>query len=107
MNISKVKVQLQIKTAVQSALGQSVTWKPVSDYWCRIIPVDVKTIAAYQALDTVVTHRIVFDGTITISLGIHRIVKGTTVYTPATTAQHLGESTVVMVVGWGYDINIY
>ncbi len=98
MNISKAKVQLQLKTATQGALGQTVTWAPVASYWARIIPADVRTIATYQALDTVVTHKVIIQGTVDVALGLNRFVRGTTIYNPSATGQHLEGQTVVPVV---------
>ena len=97
-NIMKVKVGLQQKTATQGALGQTITWKPVATYWARIIPADVRTIAAYQALGTVVTHKVIIQGTVDIALGSNRFVNGVTVYVPSATGQHLAGETVTPVV---------
>jgi head-tail adaptor len=93
----KQRVQLQVKTATQTALGQTVTWKPVQDYWARVIPLDVRTIAQYQQLNTEVTHKIILRGTVTVSLGAHRVKHGAFTYQPQATAKHNANMTEVVV----------
>ncbi len=91
------RVQLQAKTAPNAALGQTVTWKPVSDHWGRVIPLDSRTIAQFQQLNTEVTHKIVLRGTVTVSLGAHRVKHGSLTYQPQATAKHNANMTELLV----------
>jgi len=96
-NILKDRVQLQEKTVTQTALGQTITWKPICAYYARVIPLDVKAIAAYQQLSTVVTHKILLRGTVEINLGSHRIVHGSKTYEPQSSAKHYENVTEIVV----------
>jgi hypothetical protein len=65
-----------------------VTWDAGTSYRARRIPLDVKTIASYQALDTVVTDRYIFGGDVTVQIGKNRIVDGAKTYAPVSSAKH-------------------
>lgn len=90
-------VLLQTATITVGVVGQTVTYDAGTSYRARRIPLDVKTIASYQALDTVVTDKYIFAGNVTIQIGKNRIVDGTKTYEPATSAQHFDEFTAVIV----------
>lgn len=90
-------VLLQTATITVGAVGQTVTWSAGDSYRARRIPLDTKTIAAYQQLSTVVTDKYIFAGNVTIELGQHRIIDGTNTYEPAATAMHTDEATIVIV----------
>ncbi len=96
-NLLKQRVQLQEKTSTPGALGATETWKPAGYYNARVIPLDVKTIASYQQLSMVVTHKVILGGTVDVDLGGHRFLHGAKIYEPAVSAQHLGGQTVVIV----------
>jgi len=96
-NILKSKIHLQEKTTTSGPLGSTITWKPVQTIYGRKIPLDVKTIAQYQQLNTVVTDKFIFRGTVTINLGNHRIVHGSKTYEPASSAKHFDGITEVVV----------
>jgi head-tail adaptor len=92
------RVQLQEKTTVQTATGQTEIWKPAGYYYARVIPLDVKTVAYYQQLSTVVTHEVILRGTVSISIGGHRVIHGAKTYEPTASAKHLDGMTDVVVV---------
>ncbi len=92
------RVLLQEKTRTQTALGSTETWKPVSYYYARVIPLDVKTISAYQQLNTVVSHKILLRGNVTVELSKYRFRHGSKTYEPATSAKHLEDMTEILVL---------
>lgn len=96
-NTLKSKVQIQEKTITQGALGQTVVWKPVSNYFARVLPLDVRAIASYQQLNTVVTQKVLLRGIVTIELGKYRLLHGSKIYEPASSAKHLDKSTEIVV----------
>lgn len=95
--ILKQKVKLQEKTVVQGALGQTVVWKPVQDLHARVIPLDVRAVAQYMQMDTVVSHKIILRGTIEINLGTHRLLHRDKTYEPSQSAKHYDNVTEVVV----------
>ena len=97
-NLLKDRVLLYQRVATQSALGQTVTWKPVKRYYARVIPLDVRTIASYQQLSTVVSHRVEFRGDVTITLGGYRIAHGSKTYEPVQSARHTGDTLTDVLV---------
>jgi hypothetical protein len=96
-NLLKRKVVVQTATITVGAVGQTVTWSVGTSYYARRVPLDVKTIAAYQDLSTVVTDKFIFRGDVDIRIGKHRIIDGAKTYEPASSAQKLEDSTVVVV----------
>ena len=96
-NILRDRVTIQLRTATQTALGETVVWSPVETRYGRKIPLDVKTIAQYQQLNTVVTDKFVFRGSVTIELGKHRLIQGGKTYEPMETAQEIDKNTVIIV----------
>lgn len=96
-NILKDRVQIQLRTSTQGPGGEAVVWSPVETRYCRKIPLDVRTISQYQQLNTVVTDKFLFRGSVTIELGKYRLLHGGKVYEPVESAQHLADMTVVIV----------
>jgi len=91
------KVKLQEKTVTQGALGQTVTWRPVHDYWAQVIPLDVKTVAQYMQFNTQVTHRIILRGAVEVDLGLHRLLHRDKTYQPQQSAKHVNGHTEIVV----------
>ena len=91
------KVKLQEKTVTQGALGQAVVWKPIHEYHARVIPLDVRAIAQYMQLNTVVTHKIILRGTVSIDLGSHRLLHRGKAYEPQQSALHVDGHTEIVV----------
>jgi hypothetical protein len=81
-------VLLQTATITVGAVGQTVTWSAGTSYYARRVPLDVKTIAAYQDLATVVTDKFIFAGNVTVQIGKNRIVDGAKTYEPVSSAKH-------------------
>ena len=79
------KVKLQEKTIIQGPLGQVVIWKPIHEYYARVIPLDVRTIAQFMQLGTVASYEVVIRKGVTVTLGNHRILwRGKTLEPTAT-----------------------
>ena len=96
-NILRDRVQIQIKDTIQGPLGETVVWTPVEKRYARVIPLDVKTVASYQQLNTVVTHKILLRGSVTIELGNYRLLHGSKTYEPASSAKHFEGVTEIIV----------
>lgn len=94
-NILNRQVGVQEATVSTGVTGQTRTWGASTTYYARKVPVDVKTVAAYQQLGTVVTHRFIFRGQLDIQIGKHRIVDSETYYTVTVTGQKLADCTIV------------
>jgi head-tail adaptor len=92
------RVQIQERVVVRDALGQSITWKHVQDVYARVIPLDTKTVVAYQQQGTQVSHRVVMRGSIDIELGKHRLLHGAKIYEPSATARHADGATDLVVL---------
>ena len=79
------KVKLQEKTIIQGPLGQVVTWRPIHEYYARVIPLDVRTIAQFMQLNTVASYEVLMRKGATITLGNHRILWGNKTLEPTAT----------------------
>ena len=97
-NALKDRVTVHVKTTTQTALGETVVWKPVASRYARVIPLDAKARAVYMQTQSEVTHKIIFaKGAITLTLGDNRIKHGSKTYEPMEPTQDIGNSMVVMV----------
>lgn len=96
-NMLKDRVEIQVRVATLISTGETVVWKPVETRYARKVPLDVKTIAQYQQLNTVVTDKFIFRGSVTIELGKYRLIHGGKTYEPMATARALANTTIVMV----------
>ena len=91
------RVQLQEKFVVQGPLGQTVTWRFVKEIFGRYMLLDVRTIAAYQQLNTSISGKFILRGAVEIDIGKHRILCGSKTYEPQVSAKHHDGVTEVMV----------
>jgi hypothetical protein len=96
-NLLKQRMQIQEKVIATGAMGQTVVWKFVQNVYGRKIPLDTKTIIAYQQLNTVVSYKIVLRGAVTINIGKHRIISGADTLEPKISAKHSEGVTEVLV----------
>ena len=94
----KQRIQIQEKAIVQGALGQTVTWKFVKEIFGRYMLLDVRTIAAYQQLNTSISGKFILRGTVEIDIGKHRMLYGSSIYEPQVSAKHHDGVTEVLVV---------
>ncbi len=78
-NVLRSRVTIQAKTSVLGALGETVTWAPVETRYARVVVLDAKARLAYQQLESETTHKVVFRGSVSLSLGTTRLLwKGKT-----------------------------
>ena len=95
MNLNDI-VQLETRTTVQTATGQTEVWKPVQRLYARVVPLSVQTRASYQQLNSKVSYQVVIKGTITLNSDYRFKWKDKTL-TPAEPPKYIKETTVIMV----------
>ena len=95
-NILKDRVTIQLRNATQTAIGETITWTPVEKRYARVIPVDVRTQAIYQQLNSEVTHRILMRGAVSLNLGENRLLWKDKTLEPVEPPQNLNGTTVIM-----------
>jgi len=95
-SILKDRVQIQEKVITQTALGQTVIWKPTLRMYASVIPLDVKARAVYQQLNSYVSHKIILRGSVDITLGNNRILHGDKTYEPVEPSQEINHTTIVI-----------
>lgn len=96
-NVLKDRVIIQVKTTTQTAGGETVVWKPVETRHARVIPLDARARAVQMQLKSEVTHKIVFRGSVSLSLGNNRLLHGAKTYELVEPPQVVENTTVVMV----------
>lgn len=96
-NILKDRVQIQVKTTTQTALGETVIWTPVETRYARVIPLDAKARVIYQQLQSQVSHKVIFRGSVSLSLGDNRLLWKDKTLELVEPVQEIGNSSVVMV----------
>lgn len=96
-NMLKDRVIIQVKTTTQTALGETVIWKPVETRYARVIPLDAKARAVYMQMQSIVTHKVIFRGSVSLNLGNNRLLWGSKTLEPVEPPQLLNDTTIVMV----------
>jgi len=96
-NLLKDRVQIQVKTTTQTALGETIVWKPLETRYARVIPLDAKARAIYQQLQSQVSHKVIFRGSVSLSLGNNRLLWGSKTLEPVEPAQEIEGATIVVV----------
>lgn len=96
-SILKDRVHIQVKTATLGPGGETVVFKPVETRYARVIPLDAKARAVYQQLKSEVSHKVIFRGSVSLSLGSNRLIWGAKTLELVEPAQILNDSTVVVV----------
>lgn len=97
-NLLKDRVTIQVKTTTQTALGETVVWKPVEKRHALVIPLDAAARAQYQQLQSQVSHKVIFRGSVTLSLGNNRLLWGSKTLFPVEPVQTLEDKTSVVMV---------
>lgn len=97
-NILKDRVQIQLRVAIQTAMGETVIWAPVEVRHARVIPLDARARAVYQQMQSEVTHKVIFRGSVSLSLGNNRLSWGSKTLEPVEPVQVLDNSTSVVMV---------
>lgn len=95
-NILKDKVIIQVKVSTRTALGQTEIWKPVETRHARVIPLDAKARAVYMQMKSEVSHKVIFRGSVSLSLGNNRLLWKDKTLEPVGPVQEINNSTVVM-----------
>lgn len=96
-NLLKDRLQTQIRTVTESALGQTVVWKPVGYIYGRVVPLDAKSVTAYQQLGSSVSHKIISEKGVTLNLADYRFKHLDRTYTPAQPPITLADNTSIAV----------
>ena len=96
-NILKDRVQIQLRVATQTATGETVVWKPVEKRHALVISLGVEARAVYMQMQSMVTHKILFNKGVSINLGNNRILHGDNTYEPVEPTQEIGHTSIVMV----------
>jgi len=97
-NILKDRVTIQEKVPTRLAVGgESVVWKPVETRYARVIPLDARARAVYQQLQSEVSHKVIFRGNVSLSLGNYRLLWGAKTLEPVEPPQIIENSTVIVV----------
>lgn len=97
INAKKSRVLLRKKTITNGALGQTETIAPVGWKYAAVIPLDAKAMVAYQQLNSIVSHRVIFSGKVDIEIGTYDILWGDKVLTPVGPVQIIDGDTVLVV----------
>lgn len=96
-NLLKDRVTIQVKSTTLGAFGETIVWKPVETKHARVIPLDAKARAVYQQLQSEVSHKVVFRGSVSLSLGNNRLLWKDKTLVLVEPAQTIDDSTVVVV----------
>ena len=96
-NILKDRIGIQVKTITPGPLGETVIWKPVEIRNARVIPLDAKAQAIYMQMKSEVSHKVIFRGSVSLSLGNNRLLWGSKTLEPMEPVQVVGNASVVMV----------
>ena len=97
-NILKDRVQIQVKTTVQTSTGQTEVWAPVQIRNARVIPLDAKARAVYQQLQSQVSHKVIFRGNVSLTLGKNRLLWNDKILEPVEPVQYTEDSASVVVM---------
>lgn len=98
VNILKDRVTIQLRTATQTVTGETVIWTPVETRHARVIPLDAKARAVYQQLQSQVSHKVIFRGSVSLSLGNNRMLWKDKTLEPVEPVQTLDDNTSVVMV---------
>ncbi len=94
----KNRVTIQLRTATQTATGETIIWTPVETRYARVILLDVAARAVYQQLQSQVTHKVMMRGVVTLNLGNNRLLWGDKILEPVEPVQTLDDKTSVVMV---------
>lgn len=96
-NVLKDRVQIQVKTTVQTSTGQTEVWAPVQIRNARVISLDARARAVYQQLESQVTHKVIFRGNVSLALGKNRLLWNDKTLEPVEPVQYTEDSASVVV----------
>ena len=93
----KDRVTVQTRTVTTGALGETETWADSGTYYARVIPLDAKARAAYQQLNSVVTHKVLLRRGPILAVGTHRFTWGSKTLVIVDPPQTIDQMTTVVV----------
>lgn len=96
-NTLKDRIQIQLRTATQTALGETVVWSPVETRYARVTPLSVRARAQYQQLHSEATHQIELRGAVSLNLGSNRFKWGSKTLEPVEPPIFLKNTTLIAV----------
>lgn len=96
-NLFKDRVIIQKETTTQTAMGHTSVWSPEMVRFGRVVPIDALARSQFQQIDTEVTHRIIFEGSVILDLASKRFMYGGHTYEPIGPAIERDKNTVIMV----------
>ena len=88
---------IQLRVSTQTATGETVTWTPVERRHALVIPLDAAARAVYQQLQSQVSHKVIFGGSVSLSLGDNRLLWGDKTLEPVEPVREIGHTSIVMV----------
>ncbi len=95
-NILKHRVTIQLRVATQTATGETIIWTPVETRSARVIPLDARARAVYMQMQGIVSHKIIFRGSVSLSLGDNRLLWKDKTLVQVGPVLELGHTTVVL-----------
>ena len=95
-NVLKDRVIIQERIATQTALGETIVYKPTQERHARVIPLDAQARAVYMHWQPEVSHRVVMRGSVSLNKGLNRFKWGDKTLEPVGPVQELDNTTVVM-----------
>ena len=97
-NVLKDRVTIQLRTATQTSTGETVIWTPVESRHCRVVALSATARALYQQLQSQVSHKVIFRGSVSLSLGDNRLLWGNRTLEPVEPVQTLDDKTSLVMV---------
>lgn len=97
-NILRDRVTIRLRTATQTATGETVIMTPVEKRHVRVIPLDAAARAVYMQMQSVVTHKVIFRGSVSLSLGNNDLLWGSKTLELVEPVQVLNNKTSVVMV---------
>lgn len=95
--ILKDRVRIEVRAVTLGSLGDAEVWTVVATKYAHVIPVGAAALATYQQLESVVTHKVVFRGRVTLALGVNRLVWKEIILELVAPPLWIGQTTQVMV----------
>jgi len=96
-NMLRDMVIIQRRTATQTSMGETVIWTPVQTRHARVVPLDAAARAVYQQLQSQVSHKVMFRGSVSISIGNNRLLWKDKTLEPVEPVHEVDNASVVMV----------
>lgn len=96
-NLLRSKVHIQVRSASRGPLGETITWKPVMTRFARVVPLSAQVRADHQQLGSVVSHKIIFRGSVSLTLGGNRFLWKDKTFEPVEPSEEIEGFTSIVV----------